>query len=391
MRRQQHDEKIRRNLLPSRRSPAARSGVVSGPRRRAARREGRRPMQVTVERFELRTRHALTISRGTITGSVNLVVRVIHDGITGLGEMAPGDVHDTADEAEADLRGWSALLADAAPWEQQRIEDVWRDRPGRSGAAAALDLALHDWLGKRAGLPLWRLWGLSLDRIAPTSLTIGINPPDIVRETVPEILVRTGARVLKVKLGNPEGVECDRDSFAAAQEAAAATTPEPVRWRVDANGGWEPDVAVAMIGWLAAQGVEYVEQPLARGRESELPHVFARSTLPIYADESVRVAADVPALADRVHGVNLKLMKTGGLREALRLVHTARAHGLGVMIGCMGESSLSITAGAHLSPLVDHVDLDSHLNLLDDPFVGATWTGGRVVPTDAPGLGVVPA
>lgn len=348
-------------------------------------------MRVTIERFELRKRHALTISRGTITGSVNLLVRVTHDGITGLGEMAPGDVRETADAAEADLAAWATLLEDVAPWEQQRVESILAEHAGRSAAAAGLDLALHDWLGKRAGLPLWRLWGLSLDRIVPTSLTVGINPPDVVRDKVPEIMTRTGARVLKVKLGSPEGLDHDRASFAAAQEAAAATTDDEVGWRVDANGGWEPEAAVAMAEWLAARGVSYVEQPLARGREDDLPYVFARSPLPIYADESVRVAADVPALADRVHGVNLKLMKTGGLREALRLVHAARAHGLGVMIGCMGESSLSITAGAHLSPLVDHVDLDSHLNLLDDPFVGASWTGGRVVPNDRPGLGVVPA
>ena len=348
-------------------------------------------MRVTIERFELRKRHALTISRGTITGSVNLLVRVDHDGITGMGEMAPGDVRETADAAEADLVAWAALLEDVTPWEHQRVDELLRERPGHAAACAALDLALHDWLGRRAGLPLWRLWGLSLARIVPTSLTVGINPPDVVRAKVPEIMTRTGARVLKVKLGSSEGTDHDRASFAAAQEAAAATTDEPVAWRVDANGGWEPDAAVGMAQWLAGRGVAYVEQPLARGREGDLPYVYARSPLPIYADESVRVAADVPALADRVHGVNLKLMKTGGLREALRLVHTARAHGLGVMIGCMGESSLSITAGAHLSPLVDHVDLDSHLNLLDDPFVGATWSGGRVVPDDRPGLGVVPA
>ena len=348
-------------------------------------------MQITIERFELRKRHALTISRGTITGSVNLLVRVTHDGITGLGEMAPGDVRETADAAETDLVGCAAALRDVVPWELQRVEREVHERPGRAAAAAALDLALHDWLGKRAGLPLWRLWGLSLAGIVPTSLTIGINPPDVVREKVTEIMNRTGARVLKVKLGSPAGVEHDRDSLVAAQEAAAAVTADAVAWRVDANGGWEPDDAVAMSAWLADRGVAYVEQPLARGRENELPYVYARTALPLYADESVRVAADVPALADRVHGVNLKLMKTGGLREALRLIHTARAHGLGVMIGCMGESSLSITAGAHLSPLVDHVDLDSHLNLLDDPFVGAAWSGGRVIPNDRPGLGVVPA
>ena len=347
-------------------------------------------MQVTVERFELRKRHALTISRGTITGSVNLCVRIEHEGVTGFGEMAPGDVRETADAAEADLAAWSTALADVSPWELQRVEDLLRERPGRSGATAALDLALHDWIGKRAGAPLWRLWGLELDRIVPTSLTIGINPPEVVRDKTIEIMTRTGARVLKVKLGSPDGLEHDRASFVATQEAARTVTDRPVAWRVDANGGWEPDDAIAMTTWLAARAVTYVEQPLARGREVDLPYVFARTALPIYADESVRVATDVPALADRVHGVNLKLMKTGGLREAMRVIHAARAHGLGVMIGCMGESSLSITAGAHLSPLVDHVDLDSHLNLLDDPFAGASFVDGRVVPNDRPGLGVEP-
>ena len=347
-------------------------------------------MQVTVERFELRKRHALTISRGTITGSVNLAVRVEHEGVVGLGEMAPGDVHEMADAAEADLASWATALADVSPWDLQRVEDLLHAQPGRSGAAAALDLALHDWIGKRADAPLWRLWGLSLERIVPTSLTIGINPPDVVRDKTVEIMTRTGARVLKVKLGSPGGLDHDRESFVAAQEAARTVPGQSVAWRVDANGGWEPDDAVAMIMWLATRDVGYVEQPLARGREAELPHVFSRTVLPIYADESVRVAADVPSLADRVHGVNLKLMKTGGLREAMRVIHTARAHGLGVMIGCMGESSLSITAGAHLSPLVDHVDLDSHLNLLDDPFAGASFVDGRVVPNDRPGLGVEP-
>src|SRR5205823_2842854 len=141
---------------------------------------------------------------------------------------------------------------------------------------------------------------------------------------------------------------------------------------------------------LAERGVEFVEQPLARGQEADLPAVRHGSPLPIYVDESVYVAADLPAIVDGADGVNLKLMKCGGLREALRIVHTARAHGLMVMMGCMSESSLAISAAAHLSPLADHLDLDSHLNLRDDPFVGATFETGRVVPNDAPGLGVRP-
>jgi L-alanine-DL-glutamate epimerase-like enolase superfamily enzyme len=190
---------------------------------------------------------------------------------------------------------------------------------------------------------------------------------------------------LKVKLGNPEGVEADMASFAAAQEAAGSRA---LTWRVDANGGWEPEIARGMIAWLAGRGVEFVEQPLARGRECELPDVHHNSSLPIYADESISMASDIPPLADRIDGVNLKLMKCGGLREALRIIHTARAHGLKVMMGCMSESSLAITAAACLSPLADALDLDSHLNLLNDPFVGAEYRAGRVVPNSLPGLGV---
>ena len=172
-----------------------------------------------------------------------------------------------------------------------------------------------------------------------------------------------------------------------AQEAATAAGFAP-QWRVDANGGWDVASAQMMIEWLADRGVIEVEQPLAQGMEDGLSFVYRTTTIPIFADESVRVASDVADLADRVHGVNLKLMKCGGLREGLRIIHTARAHGLKVMIGCMGESSLAISAGAQLAPLADAVDLDSHLNLLDDPFVGASYVDGRIVPNDRPGLGV---
>lgn len=143
-----------------------------------------------------------------------------------------------------------------------------------------------------------------------------------------------------------------------------------------------------MLSWLAERGVEFVEQPLLRGQEADLPALHRDAPLPLYVDESVRQARDIPPLAHAVDGVNLKLMKCGGLREALRIIHTARAHGLKVMIGCMSETSLAITAAAHLGPLVDALDLDSHLNLNPDPFIGATYADGRVIPTDAPGLGV---
>ena len=303
-------------------------------------------MDITTERFRLMKRHALTISRGTITGSENVLVRITHPDangrpIEGWGEMAPSDVtDDTADSAVAAAASYAEVLAALAPWDLQRVEGTLGPVPKQGSAIrAALDLACHDWIGKRAGLPLWRLWGLDVGAVPSTSLTVGINPPDVVREVTAEILTRTGARALKVKLGSPEGIEHDRAIFVAAQETAAAFTTDsvgPIAWRVDANGGWTLETARTMIAWLAARRVEFVEQPLAQGDEASLPGLRP-SPVPIFVDESVRLAADIPALAACVDGINLKLMKCGGLREGLRMVHTARAHGLSVMIGCMGE------------------------------------------------------
>jgi L-alanine-DL-glutamate epimerase-like enolase superfamily enzyme len=342
-------------------------------------------VQIKTTRFTVQKRYPLTISRGTSTGTENLLVEVAAEGVTGRGEMSPAIASgETAEIAEADVSRWAAALSDGSPWEMQRIEDVLDEAGGGNAARAALDIALHDWRGQRLGQPLWKLWGLERSRIVPTSLTLGISSPEQVRERIPEILARTGAKILKIKLGSPDGPEADQAMFAVCQEAA----PPSIAWRVDANGGWDVPAARAMLLWLAERGVEFVEQPLERGREAELPALYRDSPLPLYADESVRVAADVPPLADRVHGVNLKLMKCGGLAEAWRIVHTARACGLRVMFGCMSESTLAITAAAHLSPLADALDLDSHLNLVDDPFTGAGLREGRVVPNDLPGLGV---
>lgn len=335
----------------------------------------------------LAKRYPLTISRGTSTGSENLLVAVEHEGITGLGEMAPvsiGNGEETAESAQADIARWSKPLAVIAPWEMQRVESTQDSLGGGRAARCGLDLALHDWLGKRAGMPVYGLLGLDPSRIVPTSLTIGINSPDVIRTRVPELIARLNPRVFKIKLGSPRGAAADRQMFEVVRDVA----PDGVALRVDANGGWDVETARVMIRWLAARGVEYVEQPLALGRESELPSLYAESPIPIFADESCRVASDVPKLADRVHGINLKLMKAGGMREGLRVIHAARAHGLKVMMGCMSESSLAISGSVHLSPLADYLDLDSHLNLLPDPFAGLAWSEGRALPNDSPGLGI---
>ena len=349
-------------------------------------------MQIATDRIVLTKRHPLTISRGTSAGSTNVVVSVEHDGMVGIGEMAPSEVtEDSAESAESAIAEWSARLVDVAPTELQRLESILGPVQ-RTGSAirSAIDTACFDWIGKRANLPVWQLLGLDRSRIVPTSLTIGINPIDVIRDRVPEILTRTRARVLKVKLGQPEGLDADREMFVAVQEAARTVDVSEPAWRVDANCGWSLDNARVMVPWLAERGVTYVEQPLAEDDYDAQLSLFRSSELPIFGDESIHSAADVANLSDRLHGVNLKLMKCGGISGALRIINTARAHGLMVMIGCMGESSLAISAGAQIGALCDHIDLDSHLNLLNDPFEGATYIDGRVVPNERPGLGVRP-
>jgi L-alanine-DL-glutamate epimerase-like enolase superfamily enzyme len=350
-------------------------------------------MQITTYPLTLIKRHPLTISRGTSAGSENLLVKVTQDGVDGYGEFAPVGQTDPPENAETARIALAALaehlkaVSPVSPFEMQKVEALaWEQETGRA-AFCALEAALHDWVGKRLDVPVWRMLGADWLRIVPTSVTIGINPPEVARERTREVLKRTGARGLKIKLGSPAGVEADKAMFAAVQEV----TPRGVPLRVDANGGWRTvEEAREMMHWLAERDVEYVEQPLAKGREDELPALFAGRPLPIFADESCRIAADVALLADRVDGVNLKLMKAGGIREGLRVIHTARAHGLSVMMGCMSESSLSIAASVAISSYADHLDLDSHLNLLPDPYMGLMWTEGRVLPSDEPGLGVVP-
>lgn len=327
-------------------------------------------------------RYPLAISRGTQAGSENLFVFARDGAFEGVGELAPAVASDwTAARGQAQLEdfaaGFELSAGPHAAWAAMRARGL--DPP----AMAALDAALWDLLAKRAGLPLHALLGLPRPSVA-TSVTIGLNPPEVTRERVPEILRRTGACALKIKLGSPEGREHDRAHFTAAAEAAA---PFGVRLQVDANGGWTVDEALAMDRWLAARGVDAVEQPLAEGCEDGLPRLRAGRTLPVFADESCRWASDVPRLADRVDGINLKLMKCGGITEALRIVAAARAHGLATMIGCMSESSVAIAAGASLGALFDHVDLDSHLNLAPDPAEGAPIVDGVVAPLERPGHG----
>ena len=338
-------------------------------------------MKVEYQTLYLKKRFPLRISRGEISGGDNLFVSVTDGTLTGWGEMAPGETEGAATVAE----GRTQLEAFCANGLDGAIHDIWaRAHAGGVGACAlaALDMALWDLRAKQAGMPLYRLLGLARRGVI-SSLTVGINPPDVVSERVPLLLAR-GAKALKIKLGSADGIDADKAMFMAVHDAAAGSG---AALRVDANGGWSLADARHMMGWLAARGVEYVEQPLVQGAEDQLPALFKDRALPVFVDESCRFSSDIPAFAQCVDGVNLKLMKCGGITEALRIVATARAHGLKTMIGCMGESAVSIAAGASLSALFDYIDLDSHLNLDPDPATGAPFEHGVTLPADQPGHG----
>jgi len=329
----------------------------------------------------LRTRHPFVIARGGAADHrVVQVTLTDDDGATGHGEAAPNRFYgETPETVAAALARYAPVLAAADAWSLEAIEaELPRVLRGNAAARSAISAALHDLAATRLGVPLHRLWGLDPARAPRSSFTIGIVEDEA--ELRRRIAEAAGYPILKVKLGSAR----DEWVMRVVRDAAPDRT-----LRVDANAAWTPKHAVRMCALLADHGVEFVEQPVAAHDLDGLRFVRDRSVLPIIADESCLVATDVARLAGLVDGVNLKLAKCGGLREAHRIVATARAHGLLVMAGCMVETSLGITAAAHLAPLLDYADLDGAALLAHDPMDGATIDGGVISLPDRPGLGVV--
>jgi L-Ala-D/L-Glu epimerase len=324
---------------------------------------------VTIELAE-----TFVISRGAQDTADVVYVELEHEGVSGYGEATPIARYDqSAESALAYLEEHADLLGDD-PWALEEIES--RLPPGEAAARAAIDAALHDLQGKLVGLPVWRLLGLRRAG-PPTSWTIWLGDPDDMARRTESV----GGRFkrLKLKLGGRDGLDVER------VRAVRGATEVPLM--VDVNEAWGLDEALGALAQLADLGVEYCEQPLPAG-DDDGPELKRRSPLPIYLDEDCHVASDVPACADRAHGVNIKLAKSGGIREAIRIAHVARALGLGVMLGCMNESGLAIAAGAQVASLCDHVDLDGNLLLRHDPWPGVEFVNGVQLPADEPGLGV---
>lgn len=340
-------------------------------------------MKLTFETIDLRTRHAFHIARESGPPLRRSVwVRIEDDGVEGWGEAPATPFYgETADTVAAILPRLAAALDQAAGGDVfalERVETALAHSIGRNPAArVAISAALHDLVGKKLGVPVWKLWGLDPKAAPKSSFTIGIDSPEVMRQKVREA---AGYDILKIKVGSPH----DREVLQMIRDEAPEKT-----LRVDANTAWTAKEAIRQIPMLEDFGVEFVEQPLPPDDLEGLRLVRKRSRLPIIADESCETAADVAKLAGVVDGVNIKLAKCGSLREAVRIVHAARAHGMSVMIGCMVESTLAIAAAVPITPLVDYVDLDGAALLAEDPFFGpGLESDGRMRFSDEPGLGV---
>ncbi|SFB68802.1 L-alanine-DL-glutamate epimerase [Halobiforma haloterrestris] len=331
-------------------------------------------LETSFTRRRLPLEFPFTISRGTTTETEVVTVRIEdEDGTVGVGGAGPSAHYgETADTIEAVLPDLLAAVEEVGdPHRLDRIERRLRETVERNPAArCAVSIALHDLVAKRLEVPLYEYWGLDPADTVESSYTIGIDDTETMREKTETALER-GYTTLKVKLGTDRDLEI----VETIRDVAPA---DEVRLYVDANEAWTPREAVRKIDALAAYDLEFVEQPVPAEDPEGLKFVYERAALPIAADESCITVEDVPRIADRCDIANLKLMKCGGLREAKRIVHTARAHGLQVMCGCMNESNASIAAACHLAPLLDYADLDGSLLLADDPYDGVPMPGGRI-------------
>jgi L-alanine-DL-glutamate epimerase-like enolase superfamily enzyme len=333
-------------------------------------------VELRAEIVRLHLAETFVISRESSDWADVVQVEIRHDGVAGRGEAAPIERYDeSAESALAFVHEHAGSIGDD-PFAVEEIEARLREAPGELAAKSAVDAALHDLQGRLLGVPVWRLLGLP--RIGPpTSWTVWLGDPDDMARRAERAAPRF--RRLKLKVGGGDGLDVER------VRAVRGVTELPLQ--LDVNEWWSVDEALDACEQLAVLGVQYVEQPLPAGDPGGST-LKARSPVPIFVDEDCHTLADVAGCAEIAHGVNIKLAKSGGIREAVRMAHAARALGLGVMLGCMVESGLGVAAGCAVAPLCDHVDLDGNLLLRDDPCPGPELVDGVQVPADAPGLGV---
>ena len=323
-------------------------------------------MQLRFHPYTLELKHAFTIATSSRTSTPAMMVEVERDGVVGYGEAAMPPYLGESQKTAAAFLAKVDLGKFSDPFQLEEIlPAIDALAPGNTAAKAAVDIALHDWVGKKLDAPWFRIWGLDANKTPVTSFTIGIDTPAVVRRKTREADVY---KIIKV--------------------AIRSVTDKPIT--VDANQGWtDRDEALRMIDWLAARGVVFIEQPMPRAQLDDTAWLRERSPLPLIADENCQRLADVAVLRGVFDGINIKLMKCTGLREAHKMITLARALGLKVMLGCMTETSCAISAAAQLSPLVDWADLDGAVLIKNDLFDGATIIDGKITLPDRPGIGVV--
>jgi L-Ala-D/L-Glu epimerase / N-acetyl-D-glutamate racemase len=326
----------------------------------------------------LKLRHTWTTTMSSSEYRDTIQVHLTSDGVSGVGEGAPiVRYHENAEDGKKAITAITPFLQTADPWHSEKLmAEVSRQMPNQFAAQAALDIAVMDWVGKKLNIPLYKLLGLDSADTPITTFSIGIDTPENTRQKVQEA---EPFPILKIKVG----LTTDEATIAAVR----SVTKKPLR--VDANEGWtNKEEAVHKINWLESQGVEFVEQPMPAEMIEETRWVRSRVHLPIIADEAAVNARAIPKLVDAYDGVNVKLDKCGGIQQALRMIYVAKSLGMKTMLGCMVSSSVSVTAAAHLSPLVDYADLDGNLLVANDPYRGVTVQKGKLVLSDRAGLGV---
>ena len=328
--------------------------------------------------YELQLAHVFTVASYSRTTTPDVQVEITYEGITGYGEASMPPYLGQSVESVCTFLQKVDLGLFSDPFQ---LEDIlaYVDSlsPGDGAAKAAIDIALHDLVGKLMGQPWYRIWGLDPAKAPSTTFTIGIDTPEVVREKTLEAVGRFN--ILKVKVG----LDTDEEMI----QTIRTVTDVPLA--VDANQGWKDrSKALDEIFWLKEQGVVMVEQPMAKERLDDIAWLTERSPLPIFADEAIQRLKDIPSIAGAYHGINIKLMKCTGMREGWKMAQMARALGMKVMVGCMTETSCAVSAAAQLSPYVDFADLDGNLLIANDRFDGVKVVDGKLSLPDRPGIGV---
>lgn len=328
--------------------------------------------------YELQLRHTFTVSSYSRKTTPGVQVCIEYEGVTGYGEASMPPYLGQSVETVTAFLSKVNLEQFKDPFQMETIlAYIDSLSPGDGAAKAAIDIALHDLTGKLIGLPWWRIWGLDAAKAPDTTFTIGIDTPEVVREKTRECAYRFN--ILKVKVG----LDNDKEMISTIREI----TDLPLA--VDANQGWkDKEKALDEIFWLYENGVVMVEQPMAKERMDDNAWITERSPIPVFADEAIQRLADIPSIKGAYHGINIKLMKCTGMREAWKMVNYARAEGMKVMVGCMTETSCAVSAAAQLSPAVDFADLDGNLLITNDLYKGMEVVNGRVTLSDLPGIGV---